>query len=248
MVCSSFNIQLAESDPSWTQSTLPVRHGGLGILSAVQLAPSAFLASAAASSGSAHLILPANLPANMQPPQLIYVDEALAAWSQGCQEQPPTDFIPCLQKTWDKIRVSSIADTLFTDSSNPMHKARFLAASCKESGAWLNALPVTSLGLRMDNAIMRISMGLRLGLPLCQSHNCQHCGAEVSQFATHGLSCRKSAGRHHRHSVVNEIIHRALFTTCTFKVALTVLVIDSPSPVLAFNDQRSFTWLSTPSV
>ena len=86
-VCSSFNIQLAESDPSWIQSTLPVCHGGLGIRSAVQPAPSAFLASAAASSGLAHLIL----PANMQPPQLSYVDEALAAWSQGCQEQPPTD-------------------------------------------------------------------------------------------------------------------------------------------------------------
>ena len=53
-------------------------------------------------------------------------------------------------------------------------------------------------------------MGLRLGLPLCQSHTCQHCGAEVSQFATHGLSCRKSAGRHHRHSAVNDIIYRAL--------------------------------------
>ena len=144
-VCSSFNIQLAESDPSWTQSTLPVRHGGLGIRSAVQLAPSAFLASAAASSGLAHLILPANLPANMQLPQLSYVDEALAAWTQGCQEQPPTDAAAHHQKTWDTIRVSCIADTLFTDSSNPMHRARFLAASCKESGAWLNALPVTSL-------------------------------------------------------------------------------------------------------
>eukprot|EP00731_Ephydatia_muelleri_P026828 Em0018g928a len=141
--------------------------------------------------------------ANMQPPQLSYVDEALAAWSQGCQEQPPTDAAAHHQKTWDTIRVSSIADT---DSSNPMNRARFLAASCKESGAWLNALPVTSLGLCMDNATMRISMGL----PLCQSHTCQHCGAEVSQFATHGLSCRKSAGRHHCHSAMNEIIHRAL--------------------------------------
>ena len=70
---SSFNIQLAESDPSWTQSPLPVRHGGLGIQSAVQLAPSAFLASAAASSGLAHLIL----PANMQPLLLSYVAEAV---------------------------------------------------------------------------------------------------------------------------------------------------------------------------
>ena len=102
-VCSSFNIQLAENDHSWTQSTLPVRRGGLGIRSAVQLAPSAFLASAAASSGLAHLILPANLPANMQPPQLSYVDEVLAAWSQGCQEQPPTDAAAHHQKTWDLL-------------------------------------------------------------------------------------------------------------------------------------------------
>ena len=53
-------------------------------------------------------------------------------------------------------------------------------------------------------------MGLPLGLPLCRSHTCQHCGAEVSQFATHCLSCRKSAGCHHRHSAVNDFIHRAL--------------------------------------
>ena len=202
-ICRSFNIQLADSDPSWTQSTLPVRQGGLGIRSAVQLAPSAFLASAAASSGLAHPIL----PANMQPPQLSYVDEALAAWSQGCQEQPPTDAAAHHQKTWDSLRLSSIVDAL---SSDQMHRARFLAASCKESGAWLNALPISSPGLRMDDATVRISMGLCLGLPLCRNHTCQHCGAEVSQFTTRGLSCRKSAGRYHRHSAVNNIIHRAL--------------------------------------
>ena len=66
------------------------------------------------------------------------------------------------------------------------------------------------LELRMDDANVRISMGLRMGLPLCRGHTCQHCGAEVSQFATHGLSYRKSAGHHHRHSAVNDIIHRAL--------------------------------------
>ena len=64
----------------------------------------------------------------------------------------------------------------------------------------------------MDDATLRISMGLHvcLGLPLCRSHTCQHCGAEISQFAIHGLSCRKSTGQYHRHSAVNDIIHRAL--------------------------------------
>ena len=102
----------------------------------------------------------------------------------------PTDAAAHHQKTWDSLRVFSIADTLFMDSSDPMHRPCFLAASCKESGAWLNALLVTSLGLRLDDATMRISMGLCLGLPLCQSHTCQHCGAEVSRFATHGAAER----------------------------------------------------------
>ena len=42
------NIHFEANNPAWSQATLPVGVGGLGIRSAVQLAPSAFLASAAA--------------------------------------------------------------------------------------------------------------------------------------------------------------------------------------------------------
>ena len=35
---------------------------------------------------------------------------------------------------------------------------------------------------------------LRLGSSLCHPHTCQHCGADVDQLATHGLSCKKSEG------------------------------------------------------
>ena len=53
-------------------------------------------------------------------------------------------------------------------------------------------------------------MGLRLGIPLCHPHQCSLCGAEVDNLATHGLSCRRSEGRHPRHSALNDIIHRSL--------------------------------------
>ena len=53
-----FNIPLVENEVMWSQASLPVRFGGLGIRSTVQLAPSAFLASAAASSDLVHQILP----------------------------------------------------------------------------------------------------------------------------------------------------------------------------------------------
>ena len=62
----------------------------------------------------------------------------------------------------------------------------------------------------MDNSTIRIAVGLRLGVPLCHSHTCRHCGSHVNDLATHGLSCRWSEGRHTRHSSLNDIIHRAL--------------------------------------
>ena len=55
---SLVNIHFQDNDPAWLQVSLPVNQGGLGIRSAGQLAPSAFLASTAASSTLAHLMLP----------------------------------------------------------------------------------------------------------------------------------------------------------------------------------------------
>ena len=55
------NIHLEADSPSWSQATLPVSYGGLGVRSAVQLSTSAFLASIAASSVLVGQILPSHL-------------------------------------------------------------------------------------------------------------------------------------------------------------------------------------------
>ena len=60
----------------------------------------------------------------------------------------------------------------------------------EESGAWINALPVASLSLRLDNEVVRIAVGLRL---------------EVDDWGTHGLSCRFSKGCHPHHGAVNDV-------------------------------------------
>ena len=106
--------------------------------------------------------------------------------------------------------MEAAADTLLENARDATSRARLLAASIKESGAWLNALPITSLGLRMGDNTIRVAVGLRLGTTLCRPHACHHCGAEVNHLGTHGLSCIRSEGRHHRHAAPNDIIHRAL--------------------------------------
>ena len=88
--------------------------------------------------------------------------------------------------------------------------ARLRAAAVAESGAWLHALPISSLGLQMDDESIRIAVGLRLSVPLCRPHLCVSCGADVDELGTHGLSCRFSKGRHSRHAVVNDTIKRSL--------------------------------------
>ena len=80
------------------------------------------------------------------------------------------------------------------------------------SGDWLEALPIASIGLKLDDSSVWIAVGLRLGTPLVHPHQCC-CGTIVTSDGHHGLSCRKSAGRQSRHSQINDIIHRAFIGT-----------------------------------
>ena len=79
------------------------------------------------------------------------------------------------------------------------------------SGDRLEALPIASIGLKLDDSSVRIAVGLRLGTPLVHPHQCC-CGTIVTPDGHHGLSCIKSAGRQSRHSQINDIIHRAFIS------------------------------------
>ena len=169
------------------------------------LAPSAFLASAAGTSKISRKILPSNLK-DIKCPSTA---EALQIWSQGHHENPPPNAESSLQKAWDAPKIKSLANTLLSEA-DPKSKGRLLAANSKESGAWLNAPPMSALGLRMDDETVRIAVGLRLGSPLCTPHKCFQCGGVVDDSGTHGLSCRKSLGRLPRHAALNELVKRSL--------------------------------------
>ena len=62
----------------------------------------------------------------------------------------------------------------------------------------------------MDDEVVRITVGLRLGLPLCHPHLCFGCGAELGEDGIHGLSYRYSKGCHSRHAALNDIVKRSL--------------------------------------
>ena len=192
------NINL-DSESAWLQASLPVKAGGIGIRRAT-------LASAAGCSSIVRQILPL--------PFIECADActkaALVVWGEDHSHPPPPSPSSCHQKSWDAPKIKATVDHLLESAANDLTKVRFLALSCPESGAWLNALPLSSIGLRMDDDVIRIAVGLRLGLAVCHPHACSDCGAEVNEDGIHGLSCRYSRGRHSRHSALIDIVKRSL--------------------------------------
>jgi hypothetical protein len=197
------NVQL--DDAAWLQSSLPVKLGGLGIRSANQLAPSSYLA---ASFRSESLV-----SALLTPAALSYNDSnrqaALSAWSAlGGQGAPVGDGRKS-QKGWDGVIAHAAYEQLLQSAASESSAARLRAAAAPHSGDWLHVPPLSAAGLRMDDSVLRIAAGLRLGVPLCGHHVCI-CGAQVDPSGTHGLSCPLNAGRQSRHALVNDILHRSL--------------------------------------
>ena len=74
----------------------------------------------------------------------------------------------------------------------------------------MRALPVSSLGLCMNDNSVWVAIGLHLGTPVCGQHKCRHCSAMVDELGRHALSCKCSGGRHQRHATLNNILKRAL--------------------------------------
>jgi hypothetical protein len=51
-------------------------------------------------------------------------------------------------------------------------QAHLISATAPHSGAFLHAVPMTSIGTRLDNLSMRIAIALRLSDSGCASHQC----------------------------------------------------------------------------
>ena len=112
------------------------------------------------------------------------------------------------QRNWDTPICKLELDSLIQNAEAPVDKARYLSVSQPHASDWLEAYPIPSLGLKMENKQFRVAVALRLGANICHQHTCV-CGKTVDQVGIHGLSCKKSAGIHFRHSQVNDLIKRA---------------------------------------
>ena len=119
---SSLNIYIIRlsDDRVWHQTTLPVSFGGIGIRSALQLAPSAFMASAASCTPLTRQILPSRLSISSYPE----VDLILTQWDPDGDLTPPSSSNKAKQKAWDLPKVQASYEFLVNTSQGPVARAR----------------------------------------------------------------------------------------------------------------------------
>ena len=106
------NTHLDFDSAAWHQASLPVRLGGLGVRRAVDVAPSAFLASVHATSQLTEAIL----SSRPSPLSSSSVEEAVSVWTSGTDLPPPSGEAACIQKALDYPRAVALADHLLDNA------------------------------------------------------------------------------------------------------------------------------------
>ena len=192
------------SDSQWLQASLPVNEGGLGVRQVAPLAMPAFLASAACSCQLQDLIL-SECSCNKD----VFLTDYENSWLTSVGIPLLTSPSSFKQSAWDRYLIIGDRERLWGLYDDTYNTARLTAVTAVHSGDWLHALPISACGLRLDNEAVRVAVGLRLGVNLCEPHKCP-CGSDVDARGLHGLACRLAPGRLARHHALNDLICRAL--------------------------------------
>ena len=95
------------NDIQWTQATIPVKDGGLGIRSVTVLAPSAFLASAAGTLRIQNDILTVRLHIQVDSSKVRTID----AWKKRTASDFPIEDKQGKQKKWENLVAKKIFST-----------------------------------------------------------------------------------------------------------------------------------------
>ena len=131
---------------------------------------------------------------------------ALSDWISLSSGEIPADCRRHLQKSWLQPIFQITKYTLMVK----LEKTAFIAGvSFKGAADWLNAIPSSTTGLKLESRQFQIATALGLGVPVCSQRKCA-CGEQVMSDSNHALTCSKIKSRHSRHRQASDIIKHAL--------------------------------------
>jgi len=126
---------------SWSQASLPIRHGGLGLRSAADLSLPCFLSSSFACQGLVNRLLPSlTLPHG----EVINATVTWSALHDSSPQQKET------QSAWDNLACRDSLTALL-DTPSPWNHCRLLTAQKSHTAAWSEAFLIASIGNLMSS-------------------------------------------------------------------------------------------------
>ena len=186
--------QSSFDEDSWCQATLPIREGGLGIISECNIAPAAYL-----SSVSQAIPFISNLSISLDIDGILK-DSISKIISLGYlnDKEILDERIGLQKKLCTPIYLKSKGNLL--NRSTTRNKARLLSLSVDHAGAWLLAVPNPSMGL---------SFCILLGLPLYSiSRTCPACNKTLLDiYGDHSLICGAGSERTNKHNYVRDTLY-----------------------------------------
>jgi len=186
-----------EKTVGWSQTSLPIRHGGLGLRSTTDLSLSlpCFLSSSFAWQGLINRLLPSlTLPHG----EVINATDVWYALHDSSPQQKET------QSAWDDLACRDSLTALL-DTSSPWNHCQLLTAQKSHTAAWSEAFPIVNVRKLLSPDELRIAIAHRSGANIFKSTECR-CGKFIDRLGLHGLSCIKNSGRFPRHLAINSIL------------------------------------------
>ena len=131
---------------AWTQATLPMKHGGLGVRSVESLALPCYIASLTSATPLIASVIPTIIDDSTTPSALKPALDCFRART-GITTLPDSS-VAHQQRIWDDAASIVIRDQLFS-GMDQVQRARLSAACQPHTAACLQAVPVPSFGLHL---------------------------------------------------------------------------------------------------
>ena len=188
---------------SWNKATLPVSLGGVGLRRASHYASAPTLGQCQSSS-----IVESILGSSPSGPDLSSSLSDLSSLSGRSDWSSIQDVdCPLQQRFLSNTIYSHSFKSLLSSSPDNRSRAFLLSSSIPHAGAWLQAVPSSSLGLLFPDIEFRLSLKYWLGVPLYPEDSaCLVCSTPGDIFGDHQVSCGGNGDRIHRHDALRNII------------------------------------------
>lgn len=190
------------SDRLWQQATLGVKQGGLGLRQCAKHGAAAYLASVVATQDACR-----GLDARYSPDWHTSFETA-ANYNTAVLEADRFygDRVPRQQDLSAALDKALLAQ-LTVSAEDAASRAHLQLLQQPAAGAWLLARPSNALGLDLDPAFFRVSLRLRLRIPIASSDGyCPLCDGIADRFGDHAGACPCGGDRTKRHNRLRTVV------------------------------------------